>query len=281
VIRVSWSSNAGPSRGEIVASKRPHAASMAAVRTPVHYIADVLPDARNIFERGYAVFEDVLDPDETRALREGIVELLGEINPPKYYAAQTEMISANVAITSTGLAISRLLDDRPALRPLVLREPVIEAMRDILGDGTRLELAGAVVSDEERPFFRWHTHIDGEEEGERYRARSWPAVERVERVLTLLYLDDIDDRSGPLYVLPRRAGDPTPPPFDLDLERWPGMVELRPRAGTLVALEQCTWHAARSLRGPGLRILAGCYWAAPFAARPAWTDEALAHASLL
>jgi len=240
----------------------------------------VQPHARDLFERGYTVFEDVLSADEVRTLRSAIVDLLAVIEPPAYYAAKTQPVTDTVGITSTGLAISRLLDDRPALTPLVVRRPIVEAMRDALGDGFRLELAGAVVSDAARPFFRWHTHIDGEEEGSRVQAGAWRPVEGVERVLTLLYLDDLTDETGPLYVHPRRAGDPTPPPHDLALEAWPDMVELRPRAGTVVALDQCTWHAARSLRGPGLRIFSGCYWAAADAARPGHTDERLAACDL-
>lgn len=238
------------------------------------------PHARDLFERGYAVLEDELSADQTQTLRRGIVELLGEIEPPAYYAAKTEPVTETVGITSTGLAISRLLDDRPELTPLVVRRRVLEVMREALGDDLRLELAGAVVSDAARPFFRWHTHIDGEEEGARVQAGAWPAVEGVERVLTLLYLDDLTDETGPLYVYPRRAGDPTTPPHDLDLEAWPDRVELRPRAGTVVAVDQCTWHAARSMRGPGLRIFSGCYWAAANAARPAHTDERLARCDL-
>ena len=237
--------------------------------------------ARDIVERGFAVFEDVVDPEGVQTLRRAVDEMLEVIDPPRYYAAQTEMVSDNVAVTSTGLAISRILDTRPELRPRMVHAPVLDALREVLGDDMRLELAGAVVSDETRPFFRWHTHIDGEEEGSRVRVGAWRPVEGVERVLTLLYLQDLDDTTGPLYVLPRRAGDPTPPPHDLDAQEWPGMIELRPRAGTLVALEQCTWHAAKSLTAPGLRVFMGCYFASPSTARPGWTDAGLADAPLL
>jgi len=237
--------------------------------------------AAQIRARGYAVFEGLLDPGETASLRREVEGVIAEIDPPGFFAADTVQVADGVAVTSTGLAISRLLTARPALRPLVLRAPVIEAMRALLGPDARLELLGAVASDARRPFFSWHTHIDGEEEGERVKRGVWPPVEGISRVLTLLYLDDLDDESGPLYVYPRREGDPTPPPHPLDEEAWPDMVELRPKAGDLVALEQCTWHAAKSLRRPGLRLLVGAYFAAADAPRPSWLDEGLAAAPLL
>ncbi len=237
--------------------------------------------ARQLREQGYAVFEGYADDAGVATLRAAIEALVRAIDPPRFYASPTEVLSDDVVITSPGLAISRLLTARPDLRPLVLRPALLDAMRATLGDDAVLELAGAVVSDRTRPFFRWHTHIDGMDEGDRVQRNAWPPVDEALRVLTLLYLQDLDDETGPLYVLPRRVGDPTEPPHDLDLHDWPGMIELRPRAGTLVALEQCTWHAADSLRGPGLRSFVGCYFAAARARRPDWVDRELAAAPLL
>lgn len=234
------------------------------------------PVRAQIREQGYAILEGLLDREETAALRAEIEALIAELDPPGFFAASTVQVSETVAVTSTGLAISRLLDARPALAPRVLAPRLIDAMRETLGPDVRLELAGAVASDRRRPFFSWHTHIDGEEEGQRVQRGEWPARPRTERVLTLLYLDDLDDETGPLYVHPRREGEPTAPPHPLDEEVWPGMIELRPRAGDLVALEQCTWHAARSLRRPGLRLLVGCYFAAAGAPEPPWLDRSLA-----
>lgn len=231
--------------------------------------------ATRLREQGYSVFEGFADAAAVATLREAIEALVAEIAPPRLYASPSEVLSAGVVVTSPGLAISGLLALRPALAPLVLNAALADAMRATLGDDAVCELAGAVVSDATRPFFSWHTHIDGEDEGERVKRGAWPPIREPLRVLTLLYLQDLDERTGPLFVLPRRVGDPTPPPHDLSLRDWPGMVELRPRAGTLVALEQCTWHAAGSLHGPGLRTFVGCYFAAAQAPPPAWADAAL------
>lgn len=235
----------------------------------------------NLAERGFTVLTGYLDAEEVRTLRQTIERLVSEIRPPRFFAAKDEELGDGVFITTSGLAISRLLDARPALRPLLLRPALLDALRETWEGGIRLELAGALVSDQTRPFFRWHSHLHGLDEGLRYRAQHWPPSHRVERVLTLLYLDNIDDETGPLYIHPRRVGDETAPAFSLDQERWPGMVELRPRAGTLVAIEQATWHAAKSLTRPGLRILIGCYFAVADAPCPTWADPRLIQAPLL
>lgn len=222
------------------------------------------------------MFEDVLDAAQVGRLRDAIEALARAIDPPAYHSAETRVLSDAAMLAAPGLAIHRLLGQRPELAPLVLHPPVVDALRGVLGHDMVLELAGAVVSDQSRPFFTWHTHIDGEDEGARLRAGTWPAVTRPERVLTLLYLDDLDEEAGPLYVYPRRVGDPTAPPGDPNARRWEGQIELRPRAGTLVALEQCTWHAAASRQSPGHRVFVGCYFAAADARRPEWADAALA-----
>ncbi|HJL19318.1 MAG TPA: phytanoyl-CoA dioxygenase family protein [Sandaracinaceae bacterium LLY-WYZ-13_1] len=233
-------------------------------------------EARDLRERGYAVFPDLLDAARVRVLREAVEELVAVAAPDAFYAPDTRPVTDRVAITPTGVAHDRLLSARPDLRPTVLPERLLAPLREVLGGDLRVELVGAVISDHTRPFFRWHTHIGGVEEGERNRRGAWPAVEGVHRVLTLLYLDDLDDESGPLLVLPRRVGDPTAPPHPLDEPRWPGAVELRPRAGTLVALEQCTWHAAYSRRSPGHRRLIGGYFGAADTPVPDWADPTLA-----
>jgi len=234
--------------------------------------------ARQLREHGYAVLPDVLNAGDTAALRAGLEAHLASIAPPSYYAAETEVVSDTVSITSSGLALPRLLDDCPGLRPLILRPALVDPVYQLFGDGMRLELVGASVSDEQREFFSWHTHIDGEDESARARANQWPVIDDLQRVSTLLYLNDLNAESGPLFVLPRRVGEPTPPPYDMYTEQWPGMVELRPRAGSVVVLEQCTWHAAGSLQGPGLRMFIGCYWAAASASSPNWVDDKLASA---
>ncbi len=226
--------------------------------------------------QGFAVVPDVLVADEVAAVRAAIEAVIATLDSPRYYAAEDESLGDSAFVTSSGLALPKLLHDRPALAATLLATPLTRAVAGVLGDDMRLELLGALISDEQRPFFSWHTHIDGVHEHERVRANDWPAVDRLERLFTLLYLDDLDDDTGPLFVLPRRVGDTTAPAHDLYTPEWPGMVELRPRAGTAVVLDQCTWHAARSLARPGLRMFIAGYWAAASAKVQDWADADLA-----
>jgi len=225
--------------------------------------------------KGYAVFEDLLSAEEAARLRAIIMEVISEIEPPKFYSPDTVMLDERSGISSSGVFIHKLFYRRPETRALMLRAPIVQTLGALLGESAHLEETGAMVSNAERPFFPWHTHIDGIDEGVRLRANEWPRIERPERVLTLLYLDDIDDARGPLYVVPRAIGEPNEPlGSEHDLE-WPGRIEITPRAGTMVALEQCTWHCARPLTLPGHRVVAGMYVAADAVEAPEWADPTL------
>jgi ectoine hydroxylase-related dioxygenase (phytanoyl-CoA dioxygenase family) len=236
--------------------------------------------AKELHERGYVVFEDLLEPSEVAWLRGEILGVVERLDPPTLYAERPQEVGENASVTTVGLAIRRLLRERPDLLRWYVRPPVRAFLAEVLGEGLRLEDAGAMVSDSARPFFSWHTHIDGEDEGVRARAERWPQVDSVRRVLTLLYLDDVDREAGPLHVVPRRVGDPTEPPGELDAVDWPGQVELTPRAGSLVAFEQCTWHAALPRRRPGHRVIAGAFFAAPSAPPAPWADPQLAELAI-
>ncbi len=229
--------------------------------------------------RGYAVFEDLLDAGEAAALRALIMDVVEELDPPSFCADPAIPLDEGAAVSQSGLVLHGIFRRRPASETLMLKPALVETLGSLLGRDARLEAAGAMVSDAARPFFAWHTHIDGADEGTRVQAGVWPEVTRCERVLALLYLDDIDETRGPLEVLPRRLGDPTAPPGVLEEREWPGRIELRPRAGTLVALEQFTWHCARSLRGPGHRVIAAIYAARRDSVEPEWMDRELASRS--
>ena len=86
-------------------------------------------------------------------------------------------------------------------------------------------------------------------------------------------LDDLTPETGELLVYPRRVEDPTRPPFDPAQEDWDGQVELACRSGTVVLLEQNTWHAARGKRSPGLRAFVACYFTASYAEPTSWRDH--------
>lgn len=231
--------------------------------------------ADQLATRGYAVFDGFLSPDEAAELRGRLLELAAPVRPETLYEPDTRALGEAAAVSASGLALHGFADRHPELVATYLRPPLVALIREVLGDA-RVEELGALISDDARPFFRWHTHIGGEDEGVRFQSGHWPAIGRIERVLTLLYLDDVDDEAGPLYVLPRGVGEPTEPPGDIDVVAWPGSVSLLPKAGTLVAIEQCTWHAAGARGRAGERVLAAAYFARRDVAAPEWADAGAA-----
>lgn len=221
-------------------------------------------------------------PDEVGVarLRSAISALRRRFDPPTLWSESNLPVGDNAMVTPTGFAVPRLLTEHPELRPLVLPPSLVEAVQSLLGADARLELLGTVVTDRTRPFFPWHTHIDGTDESERFRAGAWPTIDRLRRIFTLLYLDDVDATGGPLLVLPRRVGDSCRPPHDIHEQRWPRDVELRPAAGTLIAIDECTWHAAMPMLRDGERIFVGAYFAAGDTAAAPWADASLSSVPL-
>jgi len=227
--------------------------------------------AEQLRARGYAVFEGFLGPSEASMLRDRLLTIAEPVRPATLYEPDTRELGDWAAVSASGLALRGFASRHPELLDRYLRPVLVALLRETLGE-VRVEEIGALISDRARPFFRWHTHIGGEDEGVRFKSGRWPRPDRVERVLTLLYLDDVDEEAGALYVLPRSVGDPTEPPGDIDRIEWPGRLALRPKAGTLVALEQCTWHAAAPRQRPGERVLAAAYFAGTEVASADWAD---------
>lgn len=238
-------------------------------------IIDVAAHSRALRERGFTVFDRVFDPAWVAALREDLISLHEALGRPPLYDPKGRAISPGVDLCAAGLAIRSILGERPAWAPTLLHADVIAAIRGVLGEDMVLEIAGAVISDHTRPFFPWHSHIGGVDDGVYWRRGAWPEVAGIERVMTLLYLQDLDDDAGPMLVLPRADGDPSGPPFERERDPWPGQVELRPASGSVIALEQRTWHAIRRMRGPGLRIFVGTTFAARHAEPAGFVDREL------
>lgn len=236
--------------------------------------ADAATRAQRIRSHGFAVFEKLWSDDEVDRIRGEILRRVDELNPPALWSRNDRPFVGRVEIAPTGLVFQQLLSECPVLAPEVLKPELLDALRTVLGEGMQLELVGAVISDETRPYFAWHTHIDGVPDSI-WRREGWPEKPTVERVLALLYLDDIDDDSGVLLVHPREEGAPTAPPQDPDRDAWEGQIEVRVPRGSVVAMEQCIWHAARARRTPGRRAFLACYFRADSLPAPDWVDTSL------
>jgi hypothetical protein len=231
---------------------------------------------------GYRVLEAVLEPAAIGRVRRRLDELVDHLGAPPIFARATRALAGHedALVTPTGLALTRPLAFAPDLAADIVETPLrggVGALcRAQLGALVRVEAIGATVSDATRPFFPWHTHIDGLDEGERIRAGSWPAVTRVERLLTLLYLQPLDDQEGALLVRPRAIAEPTGPHGGIHDAAWPGSVTLRAPAGSLVVLDQCTWHAAHATRSARRRMVIASSFAREDTRPAPWVDPSAA-----
>lgn len=240
----------------------------------VHSAAD--PRAvRQLFEQGYTVFERAYSTEEVDYFRDHLTRVYDRIGRPKLSANPPYNPAPDVEIGPAGIVFHKLTTHYPEMAPRLYKRHIIEAIRGLLGEDMHLELPAGALSDSSRPFFDWHVHTGGVDDAYFDNKRVYTTFERSERVTVLLYLDDLTEENGRLLVYPRKLRDPTAPPYDVKLQSWPGQVEIACPRGSMVVLEQCTWHAARQKRSPGVRGFIGSY----FASRTAKTTP-LADASL-
>ncbi len=246
--------------------------SYSASRNVAHDIDDAVTRLR---ERGYAVLPSVYPRKDVDALRAALLELYDEIDRPPASTEHPHEPQPGVEVGPAGIVFHQLATRRPDLVPLLLRPEPVAVVRGLLGDDMRLELPAGVISDHNRPFFEWHTHIGGVDDATLGYAREYPTFERSQRVTMLHYLDDLTPDNSPLLVLPRRIDEPTGPPYPQDQAEWPGQEAIHCPAGSVVILEQCTWHAAPRKVHEGLRLYIGFYFAAAEAPTSPLEDDTL------
>ncbi len=231
--------------------------------------------AADLLERGYTILPRTHDDAAVDAIRARLHAIHDAHGAPAPYASAARELSANATLNPTGFVLFELLGLAPELAPLLLSQELVDVSRAVLGSDAFLELAGAVVSDAGRPFFSWHNHIGGIDVEEQRASKVFPRFTRSERLIAVVYLDEIDQEGGPLLALPRRIADPTEPLADLRAQRWDGEVTITfPRGSTLI-FEQCTWHAVRPQRREGLRMFAGTYFTSRTAPKTRSVDRSL------
>jgi len=232
--------------------------------------------AAELSERGFTVIPNLYPQDRLESLRAALLTEYEAAGRPPVVAAGhlVEKGSYNTA-TAAGFAISRILTTRPEVAPLLLVDDGVAVLRRALGDDMRLEIAGGMISDRTRPFFKWHHHLGGVDELRWSEGKGYPRRSTPERVLMLVYLDAIDEQSGSLLVYPRRVTDPVEAPYPIEQLHWEGEVVVHVEPGTAVLLEQTTWHAALPQTRDGLRMFVGFYFAASSAPAPEARDASL------
>jgi len=231
---------------------------------------------RSLRDSGFAVMQGLYDSSRVDRLRAAVGRVYAEAGSPTPYDSDVRWLGTNLQLTTTGFVVHKLLGFAPELQQGVLHPTAVEAVRGLLSDEMHLEMVGAVVANHTRPFFEWHMHVGGIDD-ERYRRRGWaPTFARAERVAMLVYLDEMGPGTGQLLVHPRKVTDPLEPPFPRHETHWPGQTTVSGPAGTVVLMEQGTWHAVlpRTV-DETCRFLVGFWFAAPWATEAHDVDESL------
>ena len=231
--------------------------------------------AQQLREQGYTVFERVYDAAWVDELRAEIVAHYESLGAPVPWSADSRELAEDVVVCMAGLTVRDVLTRLRHRAPSLLAPAVIACLRSLLGPEMYLEVAGWIISDKHRPFFDWHVHINGQDDSHHLRNGFWPQIGGVERVMTLLYLEDVDAAHGPMLIHPRTHADSPDPPHDTELDEWEGQVVLEIPRGSLLCVDQSTWHAVRRQEDEGLRIWLGLTYAAAQAPRSVWFDPSL------
>ncbi len=264
--------------GALVLDERKGLVGAEAFRRPREEGSARLTDAEKYLRDGYVVLHDLYDAATMATMRDALDELRSRIGNPKMFARDPIRDVPNTEISGTGLVFYELLGWCPELANLLFRPRGVEVVRQILGDDARLELVGAVMTDHTRPFFEWHNHVGGpdDEAVRRGLVPAPPRSRRPERLSYLIYLDDVTPTDGPMLILPGRPADPSSAPEPRDRQRWQGDVAETWRAGSVLLIDETTWHAVPQRTTPGMRRWVGTYFAAGHVGAAERVDASLA-----
>jgi ectoine hydroxylase-related dioxygenase (phytanoyl-CoA dioxygenase family) len=138
-----------------------------------------------------------------------------------------------------GIFLRHLMDKEEAFLPLLDHPKLLPLARLMLGPMVRAlpVTARIAIPGEPGQLVEWHIH-------QRLVPRPLPPFFSQPVVLdTLIYLDDVDEETGPLQVVPgshkiTQEGIPS------KSEDLPGQVTLMPKAGDAIMLHGNAWHRA-------------------------------------
>lgn len=251
LIRWTTTDLRGPSPSFAVAAQTP---------PPPAETADPLA---HFLTHGYATFSAVLPRGVLTQVRDILQALKDGLSGAPAFAHTPQSPAPGVEVSCTGLVFKQLLTMRPELAELILVAGPAAVMRALLGRDARLELVGGVLTDHTRPFYPWHHHVGGPDDTHLRKAGVQVAGQPGPRRLTyLLYLDGAESDDGPLHILPTQPGRPRPAGGGITDAHWPGEHVLTFPAGSVVLLDERTWHAVPQRTTPGQRRWIGMHVAA-------------------
>lgn len=202
-------------------------------RTAFRREVDVLAapaEIQTFLRDGYLVRESLLPMEEVERLRAALDETV----------ARDERQETSGGKSFGGVFVRHLADKHPAFLELPNFPPAVSLARALFGLAvtSRGFTARVCYPDDPHQEVEWHFH-------QRIVLDPLPPLFPLPQTLdTLLYLDDIGDRNGPLCVLP---GSHLWTDHDLPNKQWgdkPGQQVLRFPAGSCVLAHGSLWHRA-------------------------------------
>lgn len=232
---------------------------------------------RALKSQGYAVMPSLVTPQECATYVSALESEWRRVGEPALFSQEDVHIEEGMHVSPVGLACAGILRRIPTLADFLLRPTLLAFFERALGAGFELELGSGVVSDSLRGFLTWHHHAGGIDEPD-LRRKTYPQWSRAERIGCTLYTAPIGGENGTLLVHPRAVDSPTEPPFEPGRTPWAGAQEVHAPAGSVVILDQGTWHAVTSKRGPGHRHFFAFFVRRADLAPTKRQDESIAHA---
>lgn len=231
---------------------------------------------QQLIERSFAVVPGCYAADKVARLRRALLDIYSRLDRPPLWSQEPQQLGENLELSATGLVIHKLLSFDPQLHHDLLEPDIVAIVRGALGDDMHLEFAGAVITNYTRPFFKWHNHVGGIEDEKYRRLGLRPPIERPERVAMIVYLDEMGPGAGQLLIHPQRVSGAAGPPGPVEQPDWEGRVEVSGPPGTVVMIDQTTWHAAlpRTV-DQELRLFFGLWFAASCVPETERVDESL------
>ena len=148
-----------------------------------------------------------------------------------------------------GVCVRHCFERHPGFHPLIDYAPAVAIARAMLGPAVQVRLSARIT--EPSPMMQqtvWHLHQSPVLPTPLPRWFTFPHSMDV-----LVYLDDVDEASGALAVLPGSHQHLDRWPHEDDYADKPDQVLLLPRAGDAVFLHNNLWHRALPTRPDGRR----------------------------
>jgi hypothetical protein len=215
--------------------------------------------AEQLREQGFTVLEALLGVAQVEPHASVMDELWQRVGRPTLYAREDRVLEPDVRVNPVGMTCAGILERIPALADLLLEPRLLAVLEALLGPSFELELGTGVLSDRSRGFFFWHHHAGGIDAEDVRALQVYPHHDRVQRLGCTLYASPLDEANGVMLVAPRRFDAPTAPPHPPGTEPWPGAVQVRAPAGSVIMFDEGTWHAVTPMTVPGRRAFFGFF----------------------